>query len=173
MLFFDGWESVLRTVLSVPLIFLLVVAFVRITGVRAASRMNAYDWIVTVAMGSIVGSTIVMKDVTIIDGAAGVAMLLFAQWITSAAAKRSPRFRRIVNNSPTLVVWQGEYVERGMKLARLTPIEIDAAVRKAGIPRMEDVGAVVVEPDSSLSVVERTEKPLGQDLYHDVVAVPE
>jgi uncharacterized membrane protein YcaP (DUF421 family) len=70
-----------------------------------------------------------------------------------------------VNNSPTLVAWQGEYVEAGMREARLTTIEIDAAIRKAGIQRMDDVAAVIVEPDSSLSALARDGRALGASLF--------
>ncbi len=151
--FFGGWDSVIRIVVTTPLIYLTIILYVRLFGKRSTSKMNAFDWIVTVAMGSIVASTVVLKDVTVVDGAAAIGGLLCLQWAFTKFTSMSSDVEDVVKTSPTLVLHHGEYLEEAMKRERVSRQEVRAAVREAGIACEEDVLAVVLETDASFSVI--------------------
>ncbi|MEP6539181.1 MAG: YetF domain-containing protein [Bryobacteraceae bacterium] len=65
----------------------------------------------------------------------------------------------MVKADPRLLVWQGVFLESGMRDERVNRDEVLAAIRAQGIARLEKVGAVVLETDGSMTVTEGS--PLG------------
>ena len=55
-IFYDGWKDLVRIVLAAPAIYFTIIVFIRLAGKRSTSQMNNFDWVVTVALGSIAGA---------------------------------------------------------------------------------------------------------------------
>lgn len=151
---FDGWTGPARTLLVGGLAYLAIVLLLRISGKRTLSQWNAFDFIVTVALGSTLATAILSKDVPLLDGVVGLAVLIFWQLIVTWLAVRSRFVRRLIKNRPTLLLYRGRYLEDEMKRERVTASEIRAALRAHGIGSVEDVGAVVLETDGRFSVIQ-------------------
>jgi uncharacterized membrane protein YcaP (DUF421 family) len=155
MIFFKDWISLLRVAVTTPVVYLAVVLFIRWFGKRSTSKMNNFDWIVTVALGSIVGSVILLKDVVIIEALEAIALLLALQYVVTKLSVTVPSFSQAIRSSPTLLFFQGEFLEKAMQAERVTTSEIMAAIREAGHNSVEEVGAVILESDANLSVLPR------------------
>lgn len=156
-IFFDSWESIFRVVITSILAYASIVVLLRISGKRTLSKMNAFDLVVTVALGSLLATSILTKDVALIDGVIGFAMLIFLQLVVTWLSVRSKWFSRMIKAKPVLLVYNGNYHEKDMKRERVTKEEILAALRKEGVPSLEEVRAVVLETDSSLTVIKMEE----------------
>ena len=74
-MYFNGWESLLRTLVVGVLAYVSLVVFLRISGKRTLSKMNAFDLIVTVALGSTLATVLLSKDVALAEGALAFALL--------------------------------------------------------------------------------------------------
>lgn len=120
--------------------------------------MNNFDWIITVAVGSILGSAILLKDVVIVEVLVAVSLLLFLQYLLTWISAHFSTFDKVVKTSPQLVFFDGEYIEAAMKDTRLTSTEVEGSVRKAGFGDLSTVMAVVFEADGELSIVPKSEK---------------
>ena len=57
-IFFDSWESVVRTIVITVLAYVLLIVLLRISGKRTLSKMNVFDLIVTIALGSTLATVI-------------------------------------------------------------------------------------------------------------------
>jgi uncharacterized membrane protein YcaP (DUF421 family) len=132
----------------------------RIAGKRALSKLNAFDFVVTIAFGSTLATVLLSKDVALAEGALALLMLALLQFGVTKLSLRSERFKQAVRSKPTLLAENGRILEQAMTAERIAHVEIEAAVRSHGIGRMEDVGAVVLETDGSFSVIGRGEQPL-------------
>ncbi|MCF7701740.1 DUF421 domain-containing protein [Loktanella sp. M215] len=159
-LLYDGVGGLLRTVCAAAIMYLTVVAAVRLFGKRSTSQMNNFDWIVTVAIGSLMASGVLLADVTVLESAAAVYTLLVLQWGLTKIMIHSDKVTKIVKSEPTLLLHRGQILADALRKERLTEAEIHAAVREAGYSRIEDVQWVVLETNSTLSVI-GTNKPLG------------
>ena len=168
---FDGWDRVLSVLVTAPLLYATVVLFVRVSGKRSTSKMNTFDWIVTVAIGSIVGSGVVSSSVSLATAATAVGVLLLLQLVITKAASYSPGFHAVVTGSPTLVYFRGEFQEKAMHAERVARAEILTAAREAGHATMAAVEAVILESDGQLSVLGQTDAPALTAL-DGVTAVP-
>lgn len=155
--FFDGWEPLLRTAVVGLLAYTSLVAFLRLTGKRTLSKMNAFDFVVTVALGSTLATILLNKDVSLAQGALALALLIGLQFIITWSSARTRWIRKVVTGEPTMLLFRGEFLDEALKRSRLTRDEVFAAVRSEGHAAIEDIEAVVLETDGSFSVVKRSD----------------
>ncbi|MEZ4599759.1 MAG: DUF421 domain-containing protein [Syntrophotaleaceae bacterium] len=158
-LFFDSWSVLLRTMAIGVLAYASLIFFLRVTGKRTLSKMNAFDFVVTVAFGSTLATILLSKDVALAQGALALALLVGLQYVITWSSVRIGWFRRLVTGEPSLLFFAGEYLIKSMRNARVTRDEIRAAVRSAGFASLAEVEAVVMETDGSFSVIRRSENP--------------
>ena len=153
MTWFESWQSVGRVVLTGVLAYAALIFFLRLSGKRTLSKLNAFDLVVTVALGSTLATVILSKDTALIDGLLALALLIGLQYAVAWLSVRATAFRRLVKNEPTLLFYDGAFLDVAMRRARITRDEILAAVRGQGVEGMVDLRAVVLETDGGLSVV--------------------
>jgi uncharacterized membrane protein YcaP (DUF421 family) len=115
--------------------------------------MNNFDWIVTVAMGSLVASTIVLESVGIVDGAIGILMLMLLQYLLTKVMLDSKAISKLARSTPQLLLYQGEYLLDNMEKERILKPEILASIRESGLKNIDQVYAVILETDATFSVI--------------------
>ncbi len=152
-MFFDNWTSLLRVVLLGTFTYAGLVAMLRISGNRTLSKMNAFDLVVTVALGSTFATVLLSPDVVLTEGLLAFATLIVLQFVVTWLSVRMPTVHRLVTSEPKLLVHRGQFLHRQMRISRVTDHEVRAAVRQAGLTELASVAAVVLESDGSMSVI--------------------
>jgi uncharacterized membrane protein YcaP (DUF421 family) len=152
-MFFDDWGDILRVILVGSLAYVGTVILLRISGNRTLSKMNSFDLVVTIAFGSTLSAILINKDVSLAEGLAAIALLVFLQFVMTWLSVRSKKIGDIVKTRPTVLLKNGRFLHSAMKVVRVTEDEIRAAVRQQGKGGLELVAAVVMETDGSLSVI--------------------
>lgn len=152
-MFFSGWESLARVLVVGPLAYVALILLLRVSGKRTLSKMNAFDFIVTVAFGSTLASVILSKNVGLLEGVAAFAVLILCQYVITYLSVRSERFEQFVKASPTLLYHQGRFLPAVMRRERVTEEEVRAGVRESGHLSLGAVASVVLETDGSFSVL--------------------
>jgi uncharacterized membrane protein YcaP (DUF421 family) len=153
---FNGWFPLLRTVVVGILAYTGLVLFLRFSGKRTLARMNAFDLIVTVSLGSTLATITLSADVALAEGLLALALLVGLQFVITWSSVRWSWVRRMVTGEPSLLLFRGQYLQGALRRTRVTEEEIGAAVRSHGLPRIEEVHAVVLETDGSFSVIGRS-----------------
>ena len=159
-MFFNSWDNLIHVAVVSALVYIGLVTFLRFSGKRTLSSMNAFDFIVTVAFGSTLASTILPSTVTLAGGLLALGMLIVLQFIVAWIEIRSPLFHKIVTSHPSILFFQGEFMEDVMRQERVEHGEILAVIRRNGILDLDAVEAVVLETDGSFSVLAQSEKPV-------------
>lgn len=154
-MFFSNTTSVVRIVVTAALAYMALVILLRISGKRTLAKMNAFDLVVTVALGSSLATVIVSKETTLLDGLTAFAMLIGLQYAVAWISIRVNWFKKLVKSHPKLLFYEGEFLPEEMKRERVTTDEVLAAIRSEGISDLEHVQAVVLETDGSFAVVRR------------------
>lgn len=152
---FDSFASLVRIAIVGTCAYLALVVMLRVSGKRTLSKMNAFDFIVTVALGSTLAAVIVDRDVPLADGLVALGLLVFLQYAITWAAVRSPRVQSLIKSEPTLLVHEGRYLDAAMRRQRVTREEIVASLRQHGHDDIARIACVVLETDGSLSFVTR------------------
>ncbi|MGR3512115.1 MAG: DUF421 domain-containing protein [Paracoccaceae bacterium] len=169
---FDGFDDLVRAAVSVPLIYFFVILAIRLSGKRSTSQMNNFDWVVTVAMGSIAGSAIILKNVTVIETALSIALLLSLQYCITRAILRFPSVGAIIKAEPALLLHDGRFLEDALERSRVTKAEVRAAIREQGLTAITDVRMVILENDATFSVIPFSEKARDTSALSDVPGYP-
>lgn len=152
-LFYDGTDPLIRTLIVGVLAYVFLVIMLRVSGKRTLSKMNAFDFIVTIALGSTLATMFVSKEVALSQGALGLALLVGLQWINTFIAARWSGYQKLLKAEPTLLVYRGEFLKEAMLEQRVTKDEILAAARQQQITEPKDIDAVILETEGSLSVI--------------------
>jgi len=156
-MFFDDWSSLLRVVVVGILAYVGLVLLLRISGKRTLSKMNAFDLIVTVALGSTLTTVLLSQDVALADGITAFSLLIALQYLITWSSVRWPYIEKLIKAEPSLLFFEGRFLEDTLRQQRVTHAEIHAAVRAQGMPRLEDVAAVVQETDGSMTVLKKAD----------------
>ena len=154
-MFFQGSEGLVRTVVVGALAYVGLILLLRLAGNRTLSKLNAFDLVVTVALGSILATILLNEDVALAEGMVAFGVLMALQYLVTWSSVRFAWVRNTVTGEPALLFHDGRMLPQAMRRARVTRDEIRASVREAGIPSLSSVKAVVLETDGSISVVER------------------
>ncbi len=154
-MFFSGWASLFRTLVVGALTYIVLIVFLRISGKRTLSKMNAFDLVVTVALGSTLATVLLTKDVALADGALAFALLIALQFAVSWSSVRARWIRKLVTGEPLMLLYQGSFLPAALRQARVTEDEVRAAIRANGLSALSDAKAVVLETDGSFSVTSR------------------
>ncbi len=154
-MFFSGFDSIWRTALIGLFAYAALVLVLRITGKRTLTKMNAFDLVVTVALGSTLATILLSKDVALAEGITAFLLLAGAQYAVTWTSLRSARIRRWIKADPRVLLRDGRYLDGALRDERVTHDEVDAAVRGAGYAAVEGIALVTLETDGSMSVVPR------------------
>ncbi len=154
---FNDWDSLLRILVVGVLAYVALIVLLRISGKRTLAKMNAFDLVVTVAIGSTLATVLLAKDVTLADGALAFALLIGLQYTVSWSSVRARWVLQLATGEPIMLLYCGKFLPDVLRKARVTEDEAQAAVRSVGVDSLEGVQAVVQETDGSFSVVQASE----------------
>lgn len=151
---FQEWSGILRTIIVGILAYISLILLLRVSGKRTLSKMNAFDFTVTVALGSTLATVLLNKNVALVEGITAFGLLIFLQFVVTWLSVRSSLIRRLIKADPVMVYYQGEFLPT-MKETRIIQEEIYQAIRSQGIASIDEVEAVVLETDGTFSVLQK------------------
>ena len=156
-MFFHSWASIGRVMLASVIVFLMIVALLRIVGQQALAKMSGFDVVFAVTLGSVIATVVVTRDIAIADGIAALVTLLGLQEVTRFFQSRFLPVHHAVRQPPRVLLWEGMLLEDRLRASSVSADEIRAAVRKAGLRSLSDAQVVVLENDGEWSVVAKRE----------------
>ncbi|WP_422768799.1 DUF421 domain-containing protein [Plantactinospora sp. WMMC1484] len=145
--------DLLRLLAIALLVYPALVAMLRISGKRTLSKLNAFDFVVTVALGSTLATILLSRDVSVVEGILALALLVALQYAVALLAVRWPPSQRLLKARPTVLLRDGRLRLDTMLATRVTESEIRQAARSHGAGDLNDIAAVVLETDGNLSVI--------------------
>lgn len=155
--FFDNWESLLRTFTITILAYIAMILLLRSSGKRTLSKMNAFDFIVTVALGSALAAVSLNKSIPLIDGVLAFFVLIFLQYAITWLSVRHKIVKHIITSKPTLLLYKGELLEGALKKERVTIEEINSAARNGGHEDLSKIDAMILESTGEITVITKLE----------------
>lgn len=158
-MFFDSWTGLGRVVIVGVLAYAALIVFLRVSGKRTLAKLNAFDLVVTVALGSTLATILLSKDVALAEGLMAFALLITLQFVIAWLSVRSQFVSNLVKTEPTLLLHRGEFLPAALRRARVTEDEVRAAARGQGLATLAEAAAIILETDGSLSVVRYPSAP--------------
>lgn len=152
-MWFDAWGDVARVLLVGSAAYVTLIVVLRISGKRTLAKLNAFDLVVTVAVGSTLATILLNSDVSFVEGVTALVLLAALQFLAAMVTSRLEAGRSVLTSQPTLLVSQGRFLDDAMRRQRVSVDQIRQAIRSSGQGDVRTVAAVVLESDGSLSVI--------------------
>jgi len=150
------WGALARGLVLAAAAVVWTVLLVRLVGLRSFSKMTAFDFVTTVATGSLIAQASTRSDWgEFLQAMAAIAGIFLIQWLLAKSRLSSPRFKRMVENKPVLLMEDGEFLEDAMAATRVSHSSILEKLRAANVARQSDVRAVVLETTGDISVISK------------------
>lgn len=151
--FFESWAGLLRVASLGVCSYAALILILRTSGKRTLSKMNAFDLVVTVALGSTLATIVLSKNVVLAEGVAALCLLVYLQFAVSWLSVRWRFWERVIKSEPKLLFSKGEFLPQAMKAERVNEAEVLQAMRSHGFMDRSRVAAVVLETDGTFSVL--------------------
>lgn len=150
---FSGWQPILRILVVGVAAYAALVVMLRVSGKRTLSKLNAFDFVVTVALGSTLATVIISRDVALAEGLAALALLVCVQFAVTWTSVRWRGFDQAIKSEPTVLLRDGQPIAPALKRARVTEEELLSAVRDRGGRQLSEAQVILLETDGSLTAI--------------------
>lgn len=144
-------EAMVRTLVVGVLAYVALIVLLRISGKRTLSKFNAFDFVVTVAIGSTLATVLLTESVALAQGVVAFAVLLALQFSITWLSVRVHAVHALVKSEPALLVYRGDYCDDALRRERVTRAEVRAAARNQGHATLEGIEAAVLETDGTIT----------------------
>ncbi|KMY53384.1 membrane protein [Bacillus sp. FJAT-27231] len=155
-MFFNSWEAIGRTFVVGVLSYIALIFILRMSGKRTLSKMNAFDFVVTVALGSTLATILLSKKVALAEGVTAFFVLIGMQYAVAWLSVRSTLVSKMIKSNPQLLYYNGHFLRDTMRTERVLEVEILQAARSNGVGSMDKVEAVVLETNGQISVIKKS-----------------
>lgn len=155
-MFFDDTtlDIITRVTVFSAIGLIWVIALTRMIGLRTLSKMTNFDFVVTLASGSLLAGAV---QATAWNGFAqaliAMTVLSVFQYLLAKGRRSSDRFENSLQNNPIFLMYEGEFIERALEVSRVAKSDVLAKLREANALEMGKVRAVVLETTGDVSVL--------------------
>ena len=143
------WEIVLRTFI----VYAVLLTLLRVAGKRELGQMSVIDFVVVLVIANAVQNSLNGGDTSLIGGLVSAGVLIAINVFLGRYGRRIPYFQHLFHEDPTLLMQDGQLIQKHLDRERIDPEDIEMAAREHGIPDLAEVSMAILEPDGSISVI--------------------
>lgn len=156
-------SSILMVLISTAGIYFSLILFTRMAGVRSFSKLSSFDFAITVAIGSLIASTILADSPPLLLAVTALLALFVIQVIVAKLRRSSALVRTLVNNKAILLMKGERILEENMNKAKVSRSDLLAKLREANVLNLGQIKAVVMESTGDISVLHHEDKDFKLD----------
>ncbi len=149
----------LALIVRAAVVYAFLLVALRVAGRRELAQMTSFDLVLLLVISNAVQNAINAGDNSLVGGLVSAVTLLALNWLVGYATFRWRRVERLVQGKPLRIVTDGRIHLGALRRELLTLSELRSALRKQGINRISECGAVTLEPDGTLTAVRRDVEP--------------
>ncbi|SFL70536.1 Uncharacterized membrane protein YcaP, DUF421 family [Gracilibacillus orientalis] len=142
-------------VLTILPILLIITIFM---GKRAIGELPVFDFLVIITLSSVVGADIADPNINHVPTITAVILIGLLQKIVSYVKLANRRIGRLITFEPTIVVYDGTFLQRNLKDTGFSIDNILQMLRDKGVFDSSEVEIAIIEANGSLSVLKKPEK---------------
>ena len=162
------WQQVVGILVSALGIYVGLLLYTRLMGLRSFAKLSSHDFAMTVGVGSILASTVLSKSPSLLQGLVAIAALFILQASISFLRRTVKPFKVLVDNRAIILMANGDYFWDNLKEANLTKSDIQEVLRKNGLKSKSEVFAVIMETTGDMSVIKTNDVTPDMSLFDDI-----
>lgn len=162
------WQQMLGIALTALGVYLALMLYTRLMGLRSFSKLSSHDFAMTVGVGSIIASTVLSKSPALLQGLFAMAVLFIIQAIISLLRRKVKPLKALIDNQAIILMANGDYFFENLAEANLTKSDVQEVLRKNGIKSKSEVFAVIMETTGDMSVIKTNDVIADMSLFDDI-----
>ncbi len=135
------------------LVVATIIALTRLHGLRSFSKMSAFDFAITVAVGSVLAGAITTLSTPVWHFALALVAIFGLQILMAQSRVRWPVVADTLDNAPLLIMEDGEIFEQNLRTGGMTRADLYGKLREANAFDLSQVRAVILESTGDVSVL--------------------
>lgn len=143
---------ILEKVLRPMVVYLALIAFLRIFGKRELAQLNPFDLVVLLSLANTVQNSMIGDDNSVSGGVIGAFSLLTINWVLSRVLFHSPKLNETLQGKATTLITDGVVDYEALQCETLTEEELLSVVHKQGVDTFDEVRRCVLEPNGTFFV---------------------
>ena len=151
--FFKNLTEIPEVFIGTTLIFILLILYTRIFGLKSFSKMSGFDFVITVAIGNIIAMTVNTGNPSVLVGAILLLILYALNYLVTYIRYKSNAVEKLIENKPIMIMCNGEILKENMKKSKVTESELQSKLREANVITLSQVKAVILETTGDVSVL--------------------
>jgi uncharacterized membrane protein YcaP (DUF421 family) len=146
-------HTLLEIALRTGVIYLLVLAGIRLSGKREVGQMTPFDLTLLLLLSNSVQNAMTGPDTSLAGGAVAATTLLVLNYLVAELSGGNRRFRKYIQGQPTLLIHDGEVLEANMAKEHVSMDELERSLREHGVSTYKQAALATLEVDGSISVL--------------------
>lgn len=138
--------------------YFFLLFMVRVVGRRPGKQMTPFEFVLVFFMGGLALTAMVGNEVSFTNALCQIIAVAAGHYVVAWARQRSPRFARLVDGTPLVLLENGSWRTETLVHMRIADDDIMASARDSGVPDLDHIDKAVLERNGEISVA-----PKGQD----------
>ena len=138
-------------------LYAFLVFLMRVIGRRELSSLSGLDLILLIVLGDAIQQGLTQDDYSVTGALIAISTIAAVQSLTSYVSFRSPRFRKVVEGNPIVIVQDGKLIDRNLERERMSADEVSEAMRQQQIATFAEVAWGIVEANGKISFIKKAD----------------
>jgi len=162
----------LQIIFSSVTVYLFILAAIRLFGKKELAQLSVIDLVFILLISNAVQNAMVGSNASLAGGLVAASALFITNYVLKFALFRFPRFGRLIQGEPLLLIYKGKLDHKNLSKAKITLGEIKETIREHGVATIEEVDLAILEVDGNISILsnEFRHKTVRKRKSHKVVA---
>ena len=148
----ESWDFLLEVLLRTFVMFLTILASLRILGKRSVSQLSVFELGVIIGLGSAAGDPMFYKDVGLLPSILAFVVIIALYRFITFLVNHSSRMEHILEGTPTYVIEDGKIKYDNFQNEPIAHEELFAQLRMKNITHLGQVQRGMLETNGLISV---------------------
>jgi uncharacterized membrane protein YcaP (DUF421 family) len=149
--------SVLDKIIRTVVVYVALIALLRVAGKRDLAQLNSFDLIVVLLLSNVVQNAVIGPDNSLLGGLIGAAVLIAANAFLVRVVRPHDRIAALMEGTTTVLARGGHWVPDALRREGVRQPDMEAALRRQNAYKIEDVDLLRLEPGGTIVVDLRPE----------------
>jgi uncharacterized membrane protein YcaP (DUF421 family) len=149
--------SVLDKIIRTVVVYLALIALLRVAGKRDLAQLNSFDLIVVLLLSNVVQNAVIGPDNSLVGGLLGATVLIAANAVLVRWVRPHRRIAGLMEGTTTVLARGGRWIPEALRHEGVRQTDMEAALRRQNAYKVSDVDEVKLEPGGTIVVDLRSE----------------
>jgi uncharacterized membrane protein YcaP (DUF421 family) len=133
--------------------YMFLVLVVRVVGRRPGKQLAPFEFVLIFFMGGLALTGIVGDERSLTNAICQILAIASAHYTLSWARARSPRFARLVDGTPLVLLEKNQWRTTTLRKMHIEHQDVMFAARDHGLKTLEEIGSAILERNGDISVL--------------------